>query len=214
MTFTVLTVCAANICRSPLMAICLERSFLARGFGGDVDVRSAGVSAAEGVGACPEVTRLTRSRGLPWLTLEQHRSRVLTDELIDRADLILTADRGLRSEIVKRARPGSIGRTFTLREAAELAEAVSFRVEERTMEGNLRTLTTQLHHSRGFIDLPRVQRLPTRSLPWRRLEVHTHDVPDAHEGARAPHGIVLRLTVPTADRLAATLAHGVLAHLR
>jgi protein-tyrosine phosphatase len=212
MTFMVLAVCAANVCRSPLMAVSLERSFFARGFAGDVVVHSAGVAATTGAAVCPEVERLTRSRGLPWLALGQHRSLPLTDQLIDRADLILTADRSLRSEIVKRARPGATGRTFTLREAAELADAASFRVQGHTMEEQLRSLTAQLNHTRGFIDLPGVERVATRALPWRRLEVHTHDVPDAHDEPRAPHGLVWRLTIPATDHLAASLAHGVMAY--
>jgi protein-tyrosine phosphatase len=213
MTFTVLAVCAANVCRSPLMAVGLERAFLARGLGGDVVVLSAGVTAGTDAPVCPELERLTRSRGLPWLALGQHRSAPLTDRLIDRADLVLTADRSLRSEIVKRARPGATGRTFTLREAAELADATSFRVQGHTVDEQLRGLTAQMNHSRGFTDLPGVQRVVTRALPWRRLEVHTHDVPDAHEEPRAPHGLVCRLIVPATDHLAASLAHGAMASL-
>ncbi|WP_134741400.1 hypothetical protein [Nocardioides sp. 503] len=213
MTFTVLAVCAANVCRSPLMAVGLERSFLARGFGGDVVVRSAGVTATQDAAVCSEVERLTRARGLPWLALGEHRSTPLTDRLIDRADLILTADRRLRSEIVKRARPGATGRTFTLREAAALADATSFRIQGHTVDEQLRSLTAQMNQSRGFTDLPGVERVVTRALPWRRLEVHTHDVPDAHDEPRAPHGLVCRLVVPATERLATSLAHGVMASL-
>jgi protein-tyrosine phosphatase len=214
MTFTILAVCAANICRSPLVAVSLERSFLVQGLGGDVVVRSAGVSARPGRPVCADMARLTRSRSLPWLALGQHRSLPLTDQMIDDADLILTADRGLRSEIVKRGRPGSVARTFTLREAAELGDAASFHVEERALEEPLRSLSDQLNHSRGFIDLPGVERVAARTRPWRRLGVHTHDVPDAHDEPRAPHDLVFRLIVSTADRLAAALAHGALDHPR
>ncbi|MDP3894950.1 hypothetical protein [Nocardioides sp.] len=214
MTFTVLGVCAANICRSPLMALGLERSFLMRGFGGDVVVRSAGVSAAADEIACAEVARLAKARGLPSLVLEKHRAAPLTDQLIDGADLILAADRSVRSEIVKRGRPHSIERTFTLREAAQLAEAVSHRIEGRTIEERLRSLTMQMNHHRGFTDLPGVERVLTMTLPWRRLEVHTHDVPDAHGDVGAPHRLVFRLIIPTADRLAGSLSTGALAHLR
>ncbi len=64
MTFTVLTVCSANVCRSPLMSVSLERSVFAQSFGGDVVVRSAGVTATAGEPACQEIARLA--------TVERH----------------------------------------------------------------------------------------------------------------------------------------------
>ncbi|WP_193611440.1 hypothetical protein [Nocardioides lijunqiniae] len=213
MTFTVLAVCAANVCRSPLMAVGLEHSLAAHGLGADVVVLSAGAVATTDAGVCPDVERLTRARGLPWLALGRHRSTPLTDELVDRADLVVTADRGLRSEVLKRARPGSTGRTFTLREAAELADPASARVQGHTVDDQLRSLVAQMNHTRGFIDLPGVERVTSRALPWRRLDVHTHDVPDAHDEPRAPHGVVCRLVVPAAERIATSLARGVMASL-
>lgn len=214
MTFTVLSVCAANICRSPWMAVSLERSFAMRGLAGDVVVRSAGVSAAAGEAVCPEITRLAAMHGVSSPRLEQHRSMLLDDELIDGADLILTADRSGRSDIVRRGRPQSSERTFTLREAAQLADAVAPRVRGHTLEDHLRSLCAQMNHSRGLTDLPGVERVATRQLPWRRLEVHTHDIPDSHGDPHAPHRLVFRLVPPTADQLVASLAVGALEHLR
>lgn len=210
MTFTVMTVCAANICRSPLMAVSLERAFFSRGFAGDVVVRSVGAVAGSGEGVCPDAARLARSRGLPSLALDRHRSTPLTEQLIDGADLILTADRGTRSEIIKCGRPSAIERTFTLREAAQLATTVSHRVDAASVDGRLRGMTAQLNHSRGFTDLPDVERVLTLSSPWRRLDVHSHDVPDAHGEPGAPHRLVFRLIIPNIDRLAIFLASGAL----
>ncbi len=139
--------------------------------------------------------------------LELHRSTPLTDDLIERADLILAADRQLRSAIVKQARPLSIDRTFTLREAAQLAAQASREVKGRTIEERLRSLTMQMNHSRGFTDLPDIQRIADRSRPWRRISVHTHDVPDAHGEPQAPHSVVHRLIVPAADQLVGHLAN-------
>jgi protein-tyrosine-phosphatase len=207
MTFTVLTVCSANICRSPLMTVSLERSLFAQRFGGDVVVRSGGVNAAVGEPVCQEIARLAQSHGLLSRVLELHRSTPLTREQIEGADLILAADRRLRSEVVKRARrPLSIDRTFTVREAAQLAAAACREVTGRTTDERLRSLTEQMNHSRGFTDLPAVEQLAALSRPWRRIAVHTHDVPDAHGDPQAPHPVVRRLIVQAAEQLAGHLA--------
>jgi protein-tyrosine phosphatase len=206
MTFTVLTVCSANICRSPLMTITLERSLFSQRFGNDVIVHSGGANAAVGDPACAEIARLTRSNGMLSRVLELHRSRPLTDEMIESADLILAADRRLRSDVVKRARPMSFNRMFTLREAAQLAATACREVEGRTTDERLRSLTAQMNHCRGFIDLPAVERVAALSRPWRRIAVHTHDVPDAHSEPQAPHAVVHRLIVPAAEQLVACLA--------
>jgi protein-tyrosine phosphatase len=214
MTFSVLTVCSANTCRSPLMTLSLERALVAHQFAGNVVVRSGGLNAAGGQPACSEMARLTRSRGTLPMLLEQHRSVVVTDVMIDDADLILVADRSLRSAVVKRARPSSIERTFTLREAAQLAGTANPAVSGRTTDDRLRNMTAELNNSRGFTDLPAVERVAALSRPWRRLAVHTHDVPDAHEPPRAPHPLVHRLIVPAADQLISHLATAVLAASR
>jgi len=206
MTFTILVVCSANTCRSPLLTVALERALFSHRFGGDVAVRSGGVNAAVGEPACPEIARLARSNGLMPRVLELHRSMPLTDQLIERADLILAADRRLRSAVVKRARPLSINRTFTLREAAQLATAACQGVQGHTIDQRLRSLTVQMNHSRGFTDLPAVERVIAPSRPWRRISVHAHDVPDAHGEPQAPHTIVHRLIVPAAEQLIGHLA--------
>jgi protein-tyrosine phosphatase len=206
MTFTVLTVCSANVCRSPLMTVSLERSLFAQRIGGDVIVRNAGVNAAAGEPACPEITRLARSNGLVSRVLELHRSRPLTDEMIEGADLILAADRLLRAAIVKQAPPLSIDRTFTLREAAQLAARACREVKGRATDERLRSLTMQMNHSRGFTDLPAVERIAVLSRPWRRIAVHSHDIPDAHGEPQAPHSVVHRLVIPATDQLVGHLA--------
>lgn len=206
MTFTVLTVCSANTCRSPLMTAILERSLLAQPFGINVTVSGSGVNAVPGQPVCPETARLARSNSLVSQALELHRSTPLTDDLIERADLILTADRRQRSDVVKRALPLSVNRTFTLREAAQLAATASREVPAGDPEERLRQRTAQLNHNRGFTDLPGVVRLAALSRPWRPIAVHTHDVPDAHGDPRAPHSVVHRLVVSAAEQLVAYLA--------
>lgn len=206
MTFSILAVCSANTCRSPLMAVTLGRSLFDQQMAGDVVVRSGGVNAAEGEPACPEIARLNRANGVMSRVLGQHHSTPLTDQLIEQADLILAADRQLRAAVVKRVRPTSVDRTFTLREATQLAQAACREIKGRSIDERLRNLTAQMNHSRGFTDLPAVERVGTLTRPWRRVAVHTHDVPDAHGDPQAPHSVVHRLVVPAAEQLVGYLA--------
>lgn len=78
----VLMVCSGNTCRSPMAGAILER--LARGR--DVEVRSAGVAASEGAPASPEALRVAERHGL---SLADHRSRPVTPDQVEWADLIL-----------------------------------------------------------------------------------------------------------------------------
>ncbi len=86
---TILTVCSGNLCRSP-MAEYLLRSALAKEGVTDIDVASAGVAAYEGEKALAHTRSFMASQGYD---LEPHRTRRLTREMIDEAELILLADR-------------------------------------------------------------------------------------------------------------------------
>lgn len=82
-----LMVCSGNTCRSPLAAALLARSIEARGDLPLVKVASAGTSAWEGAPASEGSYLVGLELGLD---LGGHRARLLTRELIDDADLILT----------------------------------------------------------------------------------------------------------------------------
>lgn len=81
----VLMVCSGNTCRSPLARAILER--LARGRA--LQVRSAGVTAAEGSPASAEAMRVAERHGL---SLAGHRSSPLTAELLEPADFVLAME--------------------------------------------------------------------------------------------------------------------------
>lgn len=85
-TYNILFVCTGNTCRSP-MAEALARSELESRGWSDVEVRSAGVAADEGLPATTFAAEALRSRGLD---LAEHRSSRLDPELIRWADVILT----------------------------------------------------------------------------------------------------------------------------
>ena len=106
----VLFVCTGNICRSPLAASLLERALEERGL--EVKVTSAGTGAWDGAPASEGAYLVGLERGLD---LSGHRARLLTRELVEGADLILTMARHHRARVDEL---GGEGRVFVLGEYA------------------------------------------------------------------------------------------------
>lgn len=136
--FTVLFVCTANICRSPLAQ---ELLLLTLGNGRAADrfrVSSAGTHGYDNMpmdpGAAAELHRLG---GDP----QHFRSRSLTDSDCLDADLILTATREHRSVVLDRV-PRALRRTFTMLEFAEI-------VGRSEQEASLATLVAGAAAARG-----------------------------------------------------------------
>ena len=94
---TVLFVCSGNTCRSP-MASAVARVIVARQLGvkpdeldkADVQILSAGTFAAPGMKASPQAVEAVAVLGAD---LSTHRSRPLTPELVNQADVIFTMGR-------------------------------------------------------------------------------------------------------------------------
>ena len=106
----VLFVCTGNICRSPLAASLLERALKDRGL--EVAVTSAGTGAWDGAPASEGAYLVGLERGLD---LSGHRARLLSRELVDAADLILTMARHHRARVDEL---GGEGKVFVLGEYA------------------------------------------------------------------------------------------------
>lgn len=117
MSFVVLFVCTGNICRSPVA----ERLFAARVREFDVTVLSAGTSGLTGFGMDAPSARALRELGGD---ADGHVAQVLTSGLVERADLVLTAEQAHRDLIVH-TDPAAAARTFTVREFARLGTAAS-----------------------------------------------------------------------------------------
>ncbi|MGC8561145.1 MAG: Sua5/YciO/YrdC/YwlC family protein [Phycisphaerae bacterium] len=97
-------VCSGNTCRSP-MAEQIAKMFLSRRLGAAPEeladlgwnITSAGVHAGSGAPATAEAQAVIRELGG---SLEKHRSRPATADLLLRADLVLTMTESLRQEIL------------------------------------------------------------------------------------------------------------------
>lgn len=110
--FQIVTVCTANICRSPLAALLLTDRLDPLRFA----VSSAGVQARDGVAMDPESQRQARRFGLDPSGVT---SRRVDPTALDQSGLILTATRQHRSDLLA-LRPTALRRTFTLTEFADL----------------------------------------------------------------------------------------------
>lgn len=113
--FTVLVVCTANICRSPLAERMLQEGFddIAPG---QFLVSSAGTHGLTGRGVEPRISEIAAGLGQ---SMSHFTARALTPELIHEADLILTMTREHRSYVVQMV-PAALKRTFTIREFARI----------------------------------------------------------------------------------------------
>jgi protein-tyrosine-phosphatase len=106
-TYNILFVCTGNTCRSP-MAEALAQSELARRDWHHVAVGSAGVAAEDGQPASDHALAVLARHGMD---ASEHRSRLLTPELVGWADLILAMS---RSHLPSIARMGGAERMALL----------------------------------------------------------------------------------------------------
>jgi protein-tyrosine phosphatase len=126
----VLTVCTANMCRSPLLEVLLGSALRARGV--DAHVHSAG-TMADGRGAVPEMVDLAAERGLD---LTSHLGRRLDPDLVRGADVVLPLAREHLREVVVTS-PEAFGRTFTPKELVRRAAGVGGRRPGEPLEAFL-----------------------------------------------------------------------------
>lgn len=185
-----LIVCTANICRSPAVAFMASRS-------GAVIAVSAGMRARPGSPMCPTATaRISSYDGAAEYT-DAFRSRSVQTLDIGEFELLLTATRSMRSELVKQ-RPLLRDRAFTVREAAALVRQPLSPLEASILlaHGPVPVMTAR-RGSRTYI--------PPRSIPGHRA-ADPIDLPDAHnDRRRRRHLATVELAADSGAELGATL---------
>jgi protein-tyrosine-phosphatase len=109
---SVLFVCKANICRSPLAMALFRHRLEQQGELPGWRIESAGTWAMEGEPPALKSIMLLGRRGI---NLRSHRSRTVSRELLQSFDLILTMERG-HKEALRAEFPEIASRTFLLTE--------------------------------------------------------------------------------------------------
>ena len=174
----VLVVCAANVCRSPYAQYLIERAFLGTG----LSVASAGTSALVDASMCKSTqSSLLKLDPGAGDFISTHRSTQLTADAIGEADIVLSSSRTERHAVAA-LDPTARSKSFTLLEAAALAEAVAATVSP--LEG----LSTAQWAMAMHLQLGRVQ-IPQSTRFGRRLidPVSIFDVGDVHTGEANSH---------------------------
>jgi protein-tyrosine-phosphatase len=109
---SVLFVCTANICRSPMASALFLALIKEKGEEKNWRVESAGTWAAEGLPAATGSQMALETRGLD---ARAHRSRRITEDILARFDLILTMEKG-QKEALQFEFPDLASRIFLLSE--------------------------------------------------------------------------------------------------
>lgn len=117
-SFTILTVCSGNICRSPLAEQLLRTQLKVWS---EVALCSAGTIGLTGQAMPREAADLSRRFGGD---PSRHVARVLTKEHLNEADLVFAMSREHR-RIIAELLPKAIRYTFTIREFARLVSGVT-----------------------------------------------------------------------------------------
>lgn len=218
MTFTVLFVCSANVCRSPTAALLASRRLSRASHMRGITVHSAGVAVLPGSRWCRKASDWVEPGEDQQELLAEHRARPLSRSCLDRAGLVLAADLRVHGAVLA-ASPTSRARLFTIREAAVLGQAVTRAVsrqdgpearvrlnvpldvfpmpEDAGPVPRLTWLVEEMNAARGQVAIapPRGRRLFGRPVSHEAA----FDVPDAHGGDKMSHRRVLQTMAEAVD---------------
>jgi protein-tyrosine phosphatase len=131
-TFSILSVCTGNVCRSPVAELILADALQRVG---DVRVESAGTGALVDAGVPEQAQRLAATRGVD---ASAHRARQIDVGMIRNADLVLAMSREHRRLVVE-SLPAAMRRAFTLRELARIADQLEPGLSDAVMASGAKT---------------------------------------------------------------------------
>jgi protein-tyrosine phosphatase len=109
---TILFVCTANICRSPMAAALMRARLAELGLGDQIEVLSAGVWAEAGQPASEDAAATLGKRGV---SLAEHRSQPATLALLQQAAIVLVMEETHRRSLFYLA-PQYLNKVFLLTE--------------------------------------------------------------------------------------------------
>ncbi|MBT1177313.1 low molecular weight phosphatase family protein [Bifidobacterium callimiconis] len=145
----IMFVCTGNVCRSPMGELMMKR-YLA---GSSITVSSAGVKGLKDRPIHQSSGKLMTSVGID---SSAFRSRMLTAEMAQNADLILCFEKEQRRDIVSLA-PMAVNYTFLVTDFANMClySAQQKLVKGRTLEERLRSVINAASFIRPMIPAPR-----------------------------------------------------------
>lgn len=209
-----LSVCAANVCRSPVMKFTLAAALADTGTGDGWAFDSRGTDAAPGSEVCPLAGAWLADLPGGAQAAARHRARPLTAHDLSRASIVLVASERERA-VVARLRPDARAWTFTLGEAVALAAVATGRAGDPAAGPALaargtgttpptgdpvRAFAELLHRHRGVAPLPR------RRWVRRDAAADPRDIADVHGDGRRPHLRTARRIQSGTTALAAAMA--------
>ncbi|NLI58417.1 MAG: low molecular weight protein arginine phosphatase [Clostridium sp.] len=109
----ILFVCTGNTCRSPMAEGIFNHFILNEDKLNGIKASSAGISVFGGDGANPKAQKAVKE--LFGIDISSHRSRAISKEDLEKADIILTMTRG-HKEIILSIMPNVKFKTWTLKE--------------------------------------------------------------------------------------------------
>lgn len=165
----ILFVCEGNVCRSVIAAGVLQKALrLTQG----VTVGSAGTRALVGEPADPVTAGIASRLGV---SLDGHRARQVTPELLAAADMVVTATRPIRSAVVQ-TYPPAVKYSFTMRQMARILRSTQrvFDASGLTGPALVTALTRSLNQEKARLVAPQGDDDDIADPRGRPVRVHEH----------------------------------------